>query len=76
MGIRFDDASGAALLEGVAGVEDAEALLAWLREQPQPAVALAECEHAHAAVLQVLLALRPRIASRPADPLLAGVLAW
>ena len=64
-----------AALESQVTVEDAEALAAWLREQASPAVHLGKCEQVHAAVLQVLLALRPRIVAPPADPWLAQVLA-
>jgi len=64
-----------AALEGHVSVEDAEALAQWLREQRTPAVHLGKCEHVHAAVLQVLLALRPRIAAAPSDAWLAAALA-
>ncbi len=64
-----------AALEGHVAVDDAEALAQWLLKQPSPAVHLGKCEHVHAAVLQVLLALRPRLVQPPADALLAGVLA-
>ena len=63
-----------AALEGNVSVEDAEALAQWLQKQKAPAVHLGKCEHVHAAVLQVLLALRPRLAAEPADPLLARAL--
>lgn len=63
-----------AALEGVVGVEDAEALAQWLLAQKAPAVHLGKCEHLHAAVLQVLLALRPHLVAPPADHWLAGVL--
>jgi hypothetical protein len=63
-----------AALEGVVGVDDAEALAQWLLQQPAPAVNLGKCEHLHGAVLQVLLALRPRITAPPADARLAAVL--
>jgi len=63
-----------AALEGNVTVEDAEALTQWLLQQRAPAVHLGKCEHVHGAVLQVLLALRPRVAAGPPDPLLAGVL--
>ncbi len=46
-----------AALEGHVGVDDAEALARWLAAQSAPAVHLGRCEHVHAAVLQVLLAL-------------------
>jgi hypothetical protein len=64
-----------AALEGVVGVDDAEALTQWLLQQAAPAVHLGKCEHLHGAVLQVLLALRPKLTAPPPDPLLAGVLA-
>jgi len=64
-----------AALEGVVSVEDAEALQAWLREQRTPAVHLGQCEHVHAAVLQVLLTQRPKIVARPAARWLAAALA-
>jgi hypothetical protein len=64
-----------AALEGIVGVDDAEALTQWLLKQAAPAVHLGKCEHLHGAVLQVLLALRPQVASPPADPLLAQALA-
>jgi hypothetical protein len=64
-----------AALDGVVGVEEAETLAQWLQKQAAPAVHLGKCEHLHAAVLQVLLVLRPRVAAAPADPWLAGVLA-
>jgi len=63
-----------AALEGSVLVDDAETLTQWLLQQPAPAVHLGKCEHLHGAVLQVLLALRPRLVAAPADPLLAAVL--
>lgn len=63
-----------ATLEGHISVEDAEALQNWLKVQAKPAVQLDKCEQVHAAVLQVLLALRPALQGRPADPWLAQVL--
>lgn len=63
-----------AALEGVVAVDDAEALAQWIRTQPSPVVHLGKCDHLHGAVLQVLLALRPRIAAWPVDPILAAVL--
>jgi len=63
-----------AALEGSVSVDDAEALTQWLLQQPAPAVHLGKCEHLHGAVLQVLLALRPKLLAAPADPHLAAVL--
>lgn len=64
-----------AALEGHVSVDDAEALAQWLREQRVPAVHLGKCEHVHAAVLQVLLALQPRLSAPPPDRWLAAALA-
>lgn len=72
MGVRYFNKH--AVFEGVVTVEDAEELLQWLRSREQPAVGLKRCEHLHAAVLQVLLATRPRIVDAPADPWLARAL--
>lgn len=63
-----------AALEGHVTAEDAEALAHWLGEQNAPAVHLGKCEQVHAAVLQVLLALAPRVSAPPADPWLAAAL--
>jgi hypothetical protein len=63
-----------AALEGHVGVDDAEALGQWLRNQNAPAVHLGKCEQVHAAVLQVLMALQPRVSAAPADPWLAAAL--
>lgn len=63
-----------AALEGAVTAEDAEALGQWLREQARPAVHLGKCGHVHAAVLQVLLALAPRVAAPSADPWLNAAL--
>jgi hypothetical protein len=63
-----------AALEGHVSVEDAETLAQWLQKQRAPAVHLGKCEHLHGAVLQVLLALRPTLASLPADARLAAAL--
>lgn len=64
-----------AALEGFVGVDDAEPLGQWLRNQNAPAVHLGKCEQVHAAVLQVLMALAPRVSMAPADPWLAAALA-
>jgi hypothetical protein len=63
-----------AALEGSVSVDDAETLAQWLQKQARPAVHLGKCQHLHGAVLQVLLALRPRVVAAPADPLLTAVL--
>lgn len=63
-----------AALEGNVGVDEAETLAQWLQKQPRPAVHLGRCGHVHAAALQVLLALRPRVVAPPPDAWLAAAL--
>ena len=63
-----------AALEGHVAVDDAEALAQWLQKQPAPAVHMGKCEHVHGSVLQVLLAVGPKVVALPADAALAGVL--
>lgn len=63
-----------AALEGHVGVEDAEALAQWLRAHKKPAVHLGKCEALHAAVLQTLLVLAPKVVAAPPDPWLGAVL--
>lgn len=71
--IRYDETS--ATLQGWVGVEEAEALAAWLTQAPGRGVHLAGCTQLHAAVLQVLLALRPALLAPPPEPRLAAALA-
>ena len=72
MGIRYLKKS--ASLQGMVSAEDAEILLEWLKSRPGSTVNVTRCQRMHAAVLQVLLALRPRITGRPADPWLQAAL--
>ncbi len=60
MTIRRDH-DGTVILDGLCPIEDAEALLRLLLDAPQSQVDLALCQHAHTAVIQVLLAARPRL---------------
>jgi hypothetical protein len=69
MAIRYE--GDLARLDATCTVEEALELADWLRAQADPRVDLASCAHLHTAVLQTLLALRPRIAGPPADPFLA-----
>ncbi|MGY2047273.1 STAS domain-containing protein [Methylobacterium sp. JK268] len=63
-------------LTGHCPAEEAEPLLDALRGAEPPAcVDLAGLDHAHAAVLQVLMALRPTLTGAPADPVTAACLA-
>ena len=60
-----------ARLEGTCSVEEAEELLQWLQANPKGKVNLKDCAHMHAAVLQVLMALRPAVSGEPEDAFLA-----
>jgi hypothetical protein len=72
MGIRYQKKS--ATLLGLVCAEDAEILLNWLKSRPEAAVNVTRCKQMHAAVLQVLLALQPKITGVPADPWLRAAL--
>jgi hypothetical protein len=55
-------------LEGDCRVEDAEPLLAMLQADPTRQVELTAAGGLHTAVVQVMLAIRPRLSGVPADP--------
>jgi hypothetical protein len=63
-----------AALEDIVTVEEAEALQKWLNNHPKPAVNLSKCKHMHAAVLQVMLALKPALVGEVTDPWLHAAL--
>ncbi|MBF0335898.1 MAG: hypothetical protein HQL40_20035 [Alphaproteobacteria bacterium] len=69
MPIRYEKTT--AHFEGACLPDEALALIEWLNVRKSPKVDLRACEHLHAALLQVLLAARPRIVEPPADPFLA-----
>ena len=62
-------------LRGSCPIEDAEALLRCFSDDPRAVVDWSGCEHAHSAVIQVLLAIRPRVVGRPGDPFLTDFVA-
>ncbi len=57
-----------------AGLDEAEPLFNWLLENPNRKVNLHALKHAHTAVIQVLLAIRPCVSNWPADGPLAQLL--
>lgn len=61
-----------ATLSGVVTVQEAEPLLEWLQATPRGKLSLTDCEHLHAAVLQVILRTGATIQKEPADPDLAA----
>ncbi|TDP81269.1 hypothetical protein EV672_10854 [Aquabacterium commune] len=72
MGIRY--LKKYAALEDIVTVEDAQALFDWLKQQAKPAVNLSKCVHVHAAVLQVLLMVKPQVQGDVPQPWLAQAL--
>lgn len=60
-----------ATLSGTITVQEAEPLLEWLQTTPKGKLNLADCEHLHAAVLQVILRTGATIQKAPTDPDLA-----
>jgi hypothetical protein len=64
--------SGVVRLEGVCPIEDAEALVSALSSTAEPVVDWRACEQAHTAIIQVLMAVRPRTIGPPRDPFLAN----
>lgn len=68
MSVRLD--GNVVRLEGSCRVEDAELLLASLQAEPGRVVDLTEAEHLHAAVLQILLVLRPATRGTPRNAFL------
>ena len=70
MPLQLDDQL--AVLTGNVGVEDAEPLAGWLRQNPGGAVDLGACTHLHTAALQALASARPRIAVAPGDAFLSA----
>lgn len=58
-----------AVLTGNVGIEETDEILQWFRDRAQEKteVDLSGCEHLHAAILQVLMTVRPRLCSMPAD---------
>jgi hypothetical protein len=74
MGIEYKK-SLAIFTENVS-VEDAEGLLDWLIKNPKGKINLADCNHIHAANLQVLLVTKPMIANESKDENLQMWLNW
>ena len=59
-------ADGTIWLEGSCPVEDSATLHQYLVERPQTTVDWSKCDSLHAAVFQVLLAVRPPVRGTPA----------
>jgi len=70
MSVRIAD--GVIFLEGRCRIEEAETLLGYLLEDADRPVDLSACDALHSAVVQILMATRPAIAGKPADPFLCA----
>lgn len=60
MTVRLDE-NGAIRLEGACSIEDAEPLLQFLLQDPTAPVDWGACEHAHTALVQILMVARPAL---------------
>lgn len=69
MTVRMDKAS--IRLEGDCPVGDAETLLALMQAEPARPIDLGGCGTMHSAVIQLLLAMRPRLIGEPGDDFVA-----
>jgi hypothetical protein len=61
---------GVILLTGICPIEDAASLLQRLCDAPDATVDWSGCEQAHTAVIQVLMAAKPRLVGSPTDAFL------
>ena len=61
-------ADGVIHVRGNGRVEDAEPILAALQDDPAAVINLSGATRLHSATIQLLVALRPRIAGAPSDP--------
>ena len=69
MTIRLEDS--VIYLEGSCHVEEAETLLTMLQAQDERILDLGACDHLHAALVQVILALRPPVRDGCSDAFLS-----
>ncbi len=67
MSVRRDDTE-TIVLEGNCPVEDAEPLLQMLQATPAAACDWTRCSHVHTAVIQIVLAARPKLIGPCGDP--------
>lgn len=54
-----------AVLEGVCGIEEGDALLEWLIANPKGKINLKQTSHLHTALLQILLCHQPKVSVAP-----------
>lgn len=56
-----------AVLEGVCGIEEGDALLQWFIDHPKGKLNLKQVTHIHTALLQILLCHQPVVSVAPED---------
>lgn len=56
-----------AAFEGFCQIEEAEDLLSWLLDHPEGGLDLSALDHMHTAILQVIMAIQPRVDQMPKD---------
>lgn len=61
---------GLVALSGRCAAEDAERLLSALQEEPDCLVDLSAATRLHTAVIQIIVAIRPKLRGVPSDPFL------
>ncbi len=73
MAITYD--KKLAVFQEAISIEEADGLMEWLIKTPKSKIDLTQCQHLHAAILQVLMAAKPVISAWPQDENLQAWLA-
>jgi len=68
MPIKFIDA--VARFEGQCRLEEANLLFEWLEQNPGAKIDMADCEHIHTALMQILMVAKPEVLAPPAHQFL------
>lgn len=63
MAISYD--KKLAVFNEAISIEEADGLMEWLSKTPNGKIDLAQCQHLHAAILQVLMAAKPVVNAWP-----------
>lgn len=58
-----------AIFTGEVSIEEVERLYEWMVSKEQPIINIERCSHVHTAVLQLVLALEPKIEVNSGNPL-------
>lgn len=60
------------IFSGICSIEEAESFLEWLLVTEESEIDLSQCEHIHTAILQAILAVKPKIKGNFQNPSLAS----